>query len=126
MIKKTLATLGSALLATTLFSHASVAAGSDAIELAKKQEQLSIKIATSYAEHKDISQVLHRLEDQQLRLKRSIHDPEISNMIDFLQLCLENISDISLQPRSDKNLERIADLGASINEGSRYIVRKLN
>jgi len=126
MFTKTLFSLGTALLMSTAALQASAITINNPVELAKKQEILSQKIAASYSEHKDISQVLHRLEEQQIRLKKTIHDPEISNMIDFLQLCLENIKSISLQPRSLSNTEKIADLGASINEGSRYIVQKLN
>jgi hypothetical protein len=126
MFIKTLFSLGTALLISPAAVQASAITINDPIDLAKKQEMLSTKIATGYSEHKDISQVLHQLEEQQIRLKKSIHDPEITNMIDFLQLCLRNIKNINQQPHTLRNTEKIADLGASINEGSRYIVQKLN
>jgi len=113
-------------LAGTLSAVASAVSITDPVDLARTQEILSKKIVTGYSRRQDISQVLHRLEEQQNRLKNSIHDPEISNMIDFLQLCLENIKNLSHKPRSKVNAEKIADLGASINEASRYIVRKLD
>ncbi len=126
MFMKTLFALGASLLVAGTTVYGSAVTITTPAELAKKQEVLSTKIVASYSKHQDLSGVLRRLEEQQKRMKKSIHDPEISNMIDFLQLCLENIKDISMQPRTRHTTERIADLGASINEGSRYIVRKLN
>jgi hypothetical protein len=105
--------------------HASAISFSNPADIARKQERLSQEIAAAYAQHKDLSGVIRRLEEQQSRLKNSIHDPEISNLLDFLQLCLENIKTISTKPRTSANREMIADLGSSIGEGSRYIINKL-
>jgi len=98
---------------------------SNPVDLAKKQELLSQKIIVAYAQRKDITGVINRLEEQQNRLKDSIHDPEITNLLDFLQLCLKNIKTISAKPRTIDNNQLISDLGTSISEGSRYIARTL-
>jgi hypothetical protein len=117
--------LSVAALITTAGLHANTITITSPIDLAKKQELLSQKIVVAYAQNKDISQVINRLEEQQLRLKDSIHDPEISNLLDFLQLCLKNIKTISAKPHSLDRKELVADLGTSIGEGSRYIVQTL-
>ena len=105
--------------------HASALANVDPVDVAKKQEILSQKIISAYAERRDISGVIHRLEEQQNRLKNSVHDPEISNLLDFLQLCLNNIKTISTKPKTVENKRLIADLGTSIREGNHYIAQTL-
>ena len=109
----------------TVGLHASALASVDPVDVAKKQEILSQKIISAYAERRDISSVIHRLEEQQHRLKSSVHDPEISNLLDFLQLCLNNLKTISTQPKTAENKRLIADLGTSIGEGSHYIAQTL-
>ena len=95
------------------------------VDLAKEQEALSKKIVAAYSQKQDISGVIERLEQRQLELKDNIHDPEISNLLDFLQLCLDNIRQISAEPHSIDRRELLADLSSSIGEGSRYIARAL-
>jgi len=117
--------LSLAALISTIGLQASATSITTKVDLAKDQEVLSKKIVVAYAQRKDISQVINRLEMQQSRLKDSIHDPEISNLLDFLQLCLHNIKTINAAPRSAKTNQEIADLGTSISEGSRYIAQTL-
>jgi len=126
MFIKHLYKMGFVTLIATASIHASALAGTDPVDLAKKQEILSQKIITAYAQHKDVSPVIHRLEMQQNRLKNSIHDPEINNLLDFLQLCLNNIKTVSTKPHTSRNKQVIADLGTSISEGSRYIAHNLH
>ena len=109
----------------TVGLHASALAAVDPVDVAKQQEVLSQKIISAYAERRDISSVIRRLEEQQNRLKNSVHDPEISNLLDFLQMCLNNIKTISTQPKTAENKRLIADLGTSIGEGSHYIAQTL-
>jgi hypothetical protein len=125
MFTKSTRRLSIAALVMSAGLHASAVSISNPIDLAKKQALLSQKIVVAYAQNKDISQVINRLEEQQNRLKDSIHDPEISNLLDFLQLCLKNIKTISAKPYSLDRNELVADMGTSISEGSRYIVKTL-
>ncbi len=124
-MKKYIYKTGLVTLFSTLVLSASATTITTQADLAKQQEVLSQKIVTAYAQHKDISQVINRLEMQQNRLKDSIHDPEISNLLDFLQLCLRNIKTLNTQPHSAQNTQAVADLSTSIREGSRYIARSL-
>jgi hypothetical protein len=125
MFKKSIRRLSVAALVMGAGLQASAVTINNPVDLAKKQEILSQKIVLAYAQNKDISQVINRLEEQQSRLKDSIHDPEISNLLDFLQLCLKNIKTISAKPYSLDRSKLVADMGTSISEGSRYIVKTL-
>jgi len=105
--------------------HASALASTEPVDLAKQEEILSQKVITAYAQHRDISQVIHHLKERQIRLKGAVHDPEILNLLNFLELCLNRIQTISKKPHFDGSKEIVADLGTSISEGSRYIARSL-
>jgi len=107
------------------FAAAGSASFSSPADLAKEQEILSRKLISSYARHKDISDTLEIIKDRQERLKSKINDPEIENLLNFLNICLKNIESISSKPYSHSNVQRIADLGNQINEGSRYILDTL-
>ena len=113
----------------TLLATAGINAGvlthTEPVDLARQQEALSQKVITAYAKHQDISQVIYNLKEKQNRLKGAIHDPEILNLLNFLEECLDRIHDISKKPHFDGSTQVVADLGASISEGSRYIVRSL-
>ena len=125
MSTKKFSIMSLAALMMTVGLHASTLANVDPVDIAKKQEILSQKIVSAYAKNRDIFSVIHRLEEQQNRLKNSVHDPEISNLLNFLQLCLNNLKTISAQPKTPKNKRLVADLGTSLGEGSRYIAQSL-
>jgi hypothetical protein len=109
-----------------LFGATTLSAQSpETIGIAQENEQLSQKLAVAYIHNKDVAKTIERLEDQQDKLKGAVHDPEINNLLNFLQLCLENIKKASTEPHSAENAELISDLSGSIREGSRYITLAL-
>ncbi len=119
--------LKAALIATVAYGTlgADVYTSVSPAELAKEQESLSKKIVLNYAKKKDISRTLDSIEHKQEMLKHKVNDPEIKNLLSFLNLCLNDIKRLSSKPYNHNNMQRIADLSNSIGEGSRYIAKEL-
>jgi hypothetical protein len=93
--------------------------------LAKQQELLSQKLIAGYTGHRDISGTIDTLEEKQNKLNSGVKDPEIKNLLKFMNICIKNIKHISNKPYSHSNRQRIADLSISIGEGSRYILNNI-
>jgi hypothetical protein len=125
MLHKFILRLGLLAITTVTISNASSAEINSPAQLAKQQESLSKKLISSYIKHEDISQTLDNLKEKQDRLKSKVQDPEIKNLLDFLNICLKDIKLIETKPRNHSNVQRIADLSTSISEGSRYIANAL-
>jgi len=97
------------------------------VTIASKQETLSCTISKAY-KRQDSSSLLSAiktLESGQKQLKSQISNPEISNLLVYLNLCLKDLKTIVKKPYSSKNAQRVTELSASISEGSRYIVASL-
>lgn len=100
----------------------------DLVKLASKQEMLSQNIIKAYKKQDKGSSalaVIKRLESGQIKLKSDIQNPEIDYLLVYLNNCLDNLKIVVQKPYSLENARRIADLSASIAEGSDYIAKSL-
>jgi len=95
--------------------------------LVNKQQTLTKKIAQAYktkAKKAHILSTVKDLEEGQKKLKKmAIHNSEINNLFVFLNICLKDMKILIQKPYSRENAQKVADLGASISEGSRYIAK---
>jgi len=98
------------------------------VKLASKQEVLSQNIIEAYKKQDKGSSVLvviKALESGQTTLKSEIEDSEIGNLLVFLNICLDDLRVLVKKPYSSSNAQLVADLSASISEGSQYIRQSL-
>ena len=98
------------------------------LKLASKQEVLSKNIIKAYKnQDKGTSAlaVIKTIESGQVKLKSDIHNPEIDYLLVFLNNCLDDLKIVVQKPYSLDNAELVADLSASIAEGSYYIAQSL-
>ena len=97
------------------------------LKLANKQEALSRSIVNAYTKH-DSSSALASLKiliSGQNKLKSQISNPEISNLLVYLSLCLKDLEKIVKKPYASQNVQKVADLSASLSEGNHYIMASL-
>ncbi len=107
----------------------------EVINIAGKQRMLSQRIAKDYlyigknvAVDKATRQLKKSLElftKSQNFLKEFIPDPEIRNLIAFVNLSKNELEEIAKKPFSLDNAQLILDLSESMLEGSQYIVDSL-
>ncbi len=98
------------------------------LKLASKQEVLSQNIIKAYKKQDKGSSalsVIRALESGQMKLKSDISNPDIDYLLVFLNNCLDNLKVVVKKPYSSDNAALVADLSASISEGSHYIVQSL-
>jgi len=96
-------------------------------DVLNKQEALSHKAVVFYKKHKTkalLSQI-HTLKAQNRKLQRYVRDPEIKNLLVFLDICLDEMKSTLNKPYSKDNAQIIADLSVSIKEGTHYVKRAL-
>ena len=95
--------------------------------LAKNQQVLSTKIVQAYGKADksvNIASTIMALEAGQIKLKKiSLRNSEIDNLFVFLTICLDEMKALVKKPYTAENAQLVADLGASIAEGSRYIAK---
>jgi len=121
---------------TTPVTNASVVA--DTIQLintAGKQRMLSQKIAKSYLysgkkiatakAKKELKNALNALLESHKLLTKEINDPEIKNLLAFVELSSEDFKATANEPFSLDNAQLILDLSESMLEGSQYVVDSL-
>jgi len=109
---------------------------SDVINIAGKQRMLSQRIAKDYLylgkkiavdkARKQLTQSLATFQKSQKYLAETIHDPEIKNLISFVNISEKELRDITKKPYSLDNAQLVLDLSESMLEGSQYIVDSLN
>jgi len=110
----------------------------DAIQLinvAGKQRMLSQRIAKDYlyigkkvATDKATRQLKASLEEfrsNQAKLAEMINDPEIKNLLEFVNMSLSELEEIVKKPSSLDNAQLVLDLSESMLEGSQYVVDSL-
>jgi len=110
----------------------------DAIQLinvAGKQRMLSQRIAKDYlyigkkvATDKATRQLKASLEEfrsNQAKLAEMINDPEIKNLLEFVNMSLSELEEIVKKPFSLDNAQLVLDLSESMLEGSQYVVDSL-
>ena len=107
----------------------SVMAKSDTqlVDLASKQETLSHNINNAYKkqDNRSVLLTLKTLESGHKKLRSQINNPEISNLLVYLSLCLKDLKEIVQQPHTSQNTQKVADLSDSISEGNHYIIATL-
>jgi len=116
-------------------SKAAVADMVQLIDVAGKQRMLSQRIAKDYlyagekvAVSKAKKQMKASMEEMvkiHKRLVESINDPEIQNLLAFVQLSIEDFKATANEPYSLDNAQLIIDLSESMLEGSQYVVDSL-
>jgi len=97
------------------------------VTLASKQETLSYTIGKAYSkqDNNSVLAAIKTFASGQKKLKTQIKNPEISNLLVYLNFCLKDLEKVVKKPHTSQNAQRVAELTASISEGSHYIVISL-
>jgi len=100
---------------------------SDATDVLKQQEILSHKALKAYKNHQAVALVkqIHNIKVKNHKLQKEVRDPEIKNLLVFLDVCLDEMRTTLKKPYSRDNAQIIADLSVSIKEGTHYVKRAL-
>ncbi len=123
-----LKTISAILLAVTLSTTGAIAGNAKQLNtLAGNQQVLSSKVIKAYSQNNksvNIMTTIKALEAGQVKLKKiAVRNSEIDNLFVFLTICLDEMKVLIKKPYSSENAQLVADLGASITEGSRYIAK---
>jgi len=105
------------------------------IDLAGKQRMLSQRIAKDYLyagkkiaaskANKQLKTSMEELHSVHKTLAKSINDPEIANLLAFVEMSSEDFEATAKEPFSIDNAQLIIDLSESMLEGSQYVVDSL-
>jgi len=105
------------------------------IDIAGKQRMLSQRIAKDYLyvgkkvavskASKQLKASLDELVKNHKTLVDSINDPEIKNLLAFVELSIEDFKATANEPFNLDNAQLIIDLSESMLEGSQYVVDSL-
>ena len=105
------------------------------IDVAGKQRMLSQRIAKDYlyaGKNIAVSKAKKQMKDSMIemenihkRLVDSINDPEIQNLLAFVQLSIEDFKSTANEPYNLDNAQLVIDLSESMLEGSQYVVNSL-
>ncbi len=105
------------------------------INIAGKQRMLSQRIAKDYLylgkkiatdkARKELEASLKEFRANQKKLSEMINDPEIKNLLAFVNMSLEELEGIVKKPFSLDNAQLVLDLSESMLEGSQYVVDSL-
>ena len=105
------------------------------IDIAGKQRMLSQRIAKDYLylgkkiavdkARKQLKASLEEFKAAQAKLSEMINDPEIKNLLAFVNLSLDELEGIVKKPFSLDNAQLVLDLSESMLEGSQYVVDSL-
>jgi len=105
------------------------------IDVAGKQRMLSQRIAKDYLyvgrkvavskASKQLKASLKEMSDTHQILVNSINDPEIKNLLSFVELSIEDFKATANEPFNLDNAQLIIDLSESMLEGSQYVVDSL-
>ncbi len=131
--------LGILVSASTLLAaqHSKIISGSvtEVINIAGKQRMLSQRIAKDYLyigkkiavdkATKQLEQSLSMFKKNQKYLEKTIDDPEIKNLIAFVNISENELEATAKKPFSLDNAQLVLDLSESMLEGSQYIVDSL-
>ena len=102
------------------------------IDLAGRQRMLSQRIAKDYLymgkniafdkARKQLGDSLKEFRRNQGELSEMINDPELRNLIDFVNMSIDELEKVLKKPFSLDNAQLVLDLSESMLEGSQYIV----
>jgi hypothetical protein len=105
------------------------------LNIAGKQRMLSQRIAKDYLyigkkvavdkATKQLEQSLSSFKKSQKYLEKAINDPEIKNLIAFVNMSEDELESTAKKPFSLDNAQLVLDLSESMLEGSQYIVDSL-
>ncbi len=105
------------------------------IDVAGRQRMLSQRIAKDYLyagkkvatskANKQLDKALNELLSAHKVLVESINDPEIKNLLAFVEMSSEDFKATAKEPFSLDNAQLILDLSESMLEGSQYVVNSL-
>jgi len=105
------------------------------IDMAGKQRMLSQRIAKDYLyagnkvapakANKQLKKSLDELQNAHKILVESINDPEIKNLLAFVEMSTEDFSATANEEFSVDNAQLVIDLSESMLEGSQYVVDSL-
>jgi len=105
------------------------------VDIAGKQRMLSQRIAKDYLyigekiavykAKKQLAASLKEMADTHKILVDSINDPEIKNLLSFVELSMEDFQATAHESFSLDNAQLIIDLSESMLEGSQYVVDSL-
>jgi len=90
-------------------------------ELAQSEGKISRQIFQSYLNGSDTQYKLSQLHKIQKELRSSSRNPEITNMLAYLDLCIVKLQSALHKAPSPAAIGKVHDLTSSIEEGSRYI-----
>ena len=105
------------------------------IDIAGKQRMLSQRIAKDYLyigkkvavdkARKELKASITEFKANQAKLEEMINDPEIKNLLAFVNMSLNELEGIVQKPFSLDNAQLVLDLSESMLEGSQYVVDSL-
>ncbi len=105
------------------------------IDIAGKQRMLSQRIAKDYLykgkkvattkASKELKSSFGEFLTNQKKLKESINDDEIKNLLEFTQMSSQDFQDLMKEGFSSDNAQIAIDLSESMLEGSQYVVDSL-
>ena len=96
-------------------------------DVLSKQATLSHKAVASYKKHQSVALVnqISSIKRDNQKLGNHVGDPEIKNLLVFLNICLDEMKLTLKEPYSHDNVQILADLSISINEGTHYVKKTL-
>jgi len=131
----TTSTVNAAPASATVSNKAVIADIVKLIDVAGKQRMLSQRIAKDYLyvgkkvavskASKQMKQSLKELVSAHKILVDSINDPEIKNLLSFVELSIDDFKATANEPFNLDNAQLIIDLSESMLEGSQYVVDSL-
>ncbi len=105
------------------------------VDIAGQQRMLSQKIAKAYFFHglgvrpdktrRQLTESLEAFNRNFERLKRSVKDDRVQEMLAFLELAKEELSALVMKPYSRENAALVLDYSETLLEGSQDIVKRL-
>ncbi len=113
-------------------SNLAISDGIKLIDIAGQQRMLSQRIAKDYLyrgkgiatdkANAQLKQSIREFRANQKKLSQMINDPEIKNLLSFVNMSLDELEGILKKPFNLDNAQLVLDLSESMLEGSQYIV----
>jgi hypothetical protein len=110
--------LGLALAMTTLNAQTP-------IEAAASTPEITQQVFSDYLSGYNTHNIVSHLRNTQAMLKGSVHDAELRNLLDYLDVCLKDLDQSVTKPATEANARHVDELLRAITEGNRYITDTL-